>query len=319
MQDINDNNVSLSALAHGYNDFRLSPLLNISAAPDYAQLAAKAVGQLVTVTPRGARVGAQQQQRPLIIPAVKLRNRVFLDGYPLWQDTQADIVSFFEEYTIQASTATLIGDNVILAAGHAIVKADVVAGNTFFVPDRTADRSVVSRPRGGTNIRVPCSEYFRVAKIVASMNSDQHSDWAILKLERKVRKCCHIPLASEDDFKNNFVDTELFTLTHPLGLPLKYSKAQDVSADSNKTCVLSDFGSGSSGAPLLLHTTGGGTRVLGVITGDTRFSVGSRFKTRSGYVIDPLRCADPNGKPQPVTTATMISWSDDCQTQCEQG
>lgn len=305
----------------GYNDYRLSDLRDVSAAPEYVKTAARVVGQLVTITPRGARVDTQGEicpkncpknrpkNRPLIIPAVKLRNRVFLGGYPLWQCTAADIAPFFDEYTIRASTATLIEQDQIVAARHAVADIDVISGNTFFIPERWKRHPAVAGPRCGAHIRVPRDRYFRVESIIdSSRGSSKYDDWVILKLEREVDddngRRLPIPMATDDDRKN-FAGADLFTLTHPLGLPLKYSQAEDVSSGGDHDRVLSDFGSGSSGAPLLLHE-GGRTRLLGIVIGDTRFTIDNVVRSASGPTIDPLAGADDSPKPQPVTIASNI-------------
>jgi hypothetical protein len=301
-------------LSGGIIDVLEFPLLNVNGVdvPEYAKQAARVVGQLVTITPRGATIGDRGRHRPLKIPAVKLRDRVFIHDYPLWQDTRADIARFFDEYTIQASTATLIGPSTVLAAAHAVPKIDVEAGNTFFVPHRTSERKI-ARPRGGTIIKVS-KAYYRAVSIQASeardpetQRRDKHADWAILTLERALLPEEHVPIPLFKQPLNllaDVTDSKLFCLTHPLGLPLKYGKAEHFS-EGDTYHVRSDFGSGSSGAPLLIHT-GEKTYVLGIITGNARFTLAQRFETRSGFVIDPLRCVDPNGTPQPMTSSDVI-------------
>lgn len=296
-----------SAQKGGFNDCQLFPLQDVSVAPEYAKRAAMAVGQLIRVTPGRAKIGAIKGGSQLLIPAIKLRHCVFIDGYPLWQDTRSDIASFFDEYTIEASTATLVGRDLILAAGHAVAERDIISGNTFFIPERTTARCTMARPSMGLNVRVPSNEYFRVKTICALVNRDLHNDWAILKLEREVPDTRQpIPVMSHEDLEEN-AKLDLFTLTHPLGLPLKYTEALDASSGSTFEQVYCDFGSGSSGAPLLLHADGH-TRILGAIAGNARFTVRNRRKTKSGFTVDPLQGAGKLGAKQPVTISANIDW-----------
>lgn len=286
----------------GYADFQLSTLRDVESAPLHVEAISPAVGQLITVSPRGPRIQNWGQKRALLVPSVKLRNRVFLDGYPLWQGTTSDIAEFFDQYTVRASTATLISTKRILTAGHSVIDIDIRSGNVFFVPNRKQSAKI-ALPRRRSQISVPRRAYYRVAKYFKGDNSGKGKDWAVLELERAVKRFAPITVA---DTNTPALD-EFYTLQYPLGLPLKCSEAK-IPENGNgmgHDQVLSDFGSGSSGAPLLGYSRAQRKFfILGVVTGDAKFGVKSVKSMASGRVIDPLK-GQRKAVPQPLTRLTL--------------
>lgn len=301
----------------GYSDYPLSELKNIGDAPSYAQAVARAVGQLVVTTPRGAHVRSRGARRPLIVPTVKLRWREFVDGYCLYQDTKCDLRKFFDQFTVRAATATLIGPKCILTAAHAVMPVDVRSRNTYFVPYRTNDRRDFGGRRVGHALRIPNRAYYRVRRICGIATKDERKrkiDWAVLELEDEPRGVTPIPVGPLPPPKDP--KSHLYTLTHPLGLPLKYSEVKPTKGNAGKlnfSQVLSDFGSGSSGAPMLYYDEDTKTtRVWGVISGSAKFGLKDIEPTRSGKTINPS--SGDCSTPQPVTIQSQMRKSDckDC-------
>ena len=310
-------NSELHAMRSGYVNYPLSDLQDVREAPHYAMSVARAVGQLIVTTPRGAHVHRRGSRRPLIVPTVKLRHREFIDGYPLYQDTKSDLCEFFDQLTVRAATATLIGPKCILTAAHAVMPIDVRSRNTYFVPYRTNDHRDFGGRRIGHTLHIPKHAYYRVKRICAIATKDERKlgvDWAVLELEDEPQMITPIPVGKP--ILPGDPDNRIYTLTHPLGLPLKYSAvapSKDRNNQATYSRVLSDFGSGSSGAPMLAYNTKTqATTAWGVITGKARFTAQDVHPTSSGKTINPKSGAPVT--PQPVTLSTQMRKSDckDC-------
>lgn len=256
---------------------------------------AKAVGQLV-IAPANA-------GNELTVPTVKLRNRGFIDDLPLWQGTQSDLRHFYDQYTITAPTAVLIEPDKVLTAWHSIIPSEI--RNTYFVFDRH-HKSRHSRPQiGQRRVRARQDNWVKIESILkcGRSNPDEGNDWVILQLARSVA-VPPIPLAPAGK-SLGLVNPEIFILSHPLGLPLKYAvcqKLRDPARDGYQ--IYTDLGSGSSGAPIL--TVEDNTAyVRGIVNGGfVDFTEEHFVRTPTGIAIDPA--GGLNQKPQPVTPVDNI-------------
>jgi|GEM_PF-5910348 len=342
----NDTHQKQEGLFSGYVDFPLSDLMDVPLPVDschdeqvrkLVNAGVAAVGQLVTTTGKGA----QQRTRPatsvkpelkyLSVPSVKLRNRMFLDENPLWQGTSSDLGKFFDQYTISAPTATLIAADEVLTACHAIVESAVERGEVHFVVGRHAGTAIAAPRTGRYRIRVSevdrekeKKQCFKVKCVLRKPDAPHGplsgNDWVILKLEESVPAATAVPIplacncaslyaldAGDSGEDEGWV---ALVLSHPLGLPLKYASATIEAGGGKGFRILSDVGSGSSGAPLLLIDPAcQSTRkmvVAGVINGgDLGFGTKNFVQTATGLALDPRGGLDK--EPQPVTPSSVIS------------
>jgi hypothetical protein len=301
-------------LFQGYVDCPLTKLqdLPVSSSTHYHDVinqAADAIGQIVVVSNCGARFEANY----LTIPALRLRHRDFLHQMPLWHGTCSDLGRFYDQHTITSPTATLIEPDKILTAYHAIIPKAIRDGNTYFVYDRWVDRGI-DRPRLGRHrIHVPAERAVKVVDIckMGKGGTESGNDWAILQLERSIQGVTPIALDCEGLPVDPVDPNRLFILSHPLGLPLKHAAAERWdSRNAGPSHILSDIGSGSSGAPVLFIAEGAKTAtVVGVVNGGPLgFDWRHFVRTPTGVCIDP----GPVGelRPQPVTSADRICLAD---------
>ncbi|MFO7561476.1 MAG: hypothetical protein R6X02_02435 [Enhygromyxa sp.] len=309
----NENNMnktkSFVRIDSGFVDYPFSTLLNVpppdaDVDPWHLGAVSPAVGQLVITTPTGARLDPSTED--LLVPAMKLRNRPFVDNYPLWQGTTSDLAPFYDEYTISGPTAFLIAPNEVVTAFHSIVEVDIQ--RTFFVFGRHSQSAFAAAVPGQTHIRVPAGHFARVEAIInrGRDGTTSGNDWARLRLDRELRDITPIRPAHADEVSALEAGQvrNLRVLSHPLGLPLKFARADDLGQPpgpcSGPHQVLVDIGTGSSGAPLLLVREDGTHVLVGVVNGGkVGFTERNLVRTPTGLTLDPAAVFDD--APQYVT------------------
>jgi V8-like Glu-specific endopeptidase len=190
-------------------------------------------------------------------------------------------------------TGFLVKEDVIATAGHcadekSVKHMRIVFGYKMLAP---------SMPE----TQIPHDNIYAGVKIIhSSYNRNNGSDWALVKLDRKVVEQAVATLSGRDIS----CDQQVYILGHPCGLPLKYSAGAQVreasenlfSADLSVYC-------GNSGSPVFNKDT---HEVIGiVIRGDNQ-----DFRwTGKGFVSVVYPCADLSvKKPQCTKVSQFIEY-----------
>ncbi|MEA3306167.1 MAG: serine protease [Elusimicrobiota bacterium] len=136
-------------------------------------------------------------------------------------------VKFREQQRGASCSGALVGENLILTAGHC-VQDERRCKNTAFIFDY-----IVKSPKAGHITNIPAENVYFCSKLMTQEN--QHTtvtnngqsvtthgpDLAIIKLARKVKDRKPIGINRKDNIKKG---APVFTMGHPKGLPLKLSQ-----------------------------------------------------------------------------------------------
>jgi hypothetical protein len=256
-----------------------------------------AVAQVVVLDPNRA----ERKDDDLIVQAIRLSARRFIDGYPLEPDPKTDLYGFMNQYTVFGHTATLIRKNVALTAGHAILPNQL--GSTYLIFGR-----VLSADPSGPDrvwLTIPKSRWVRV-KAIHAMRKPRYnkatktwsgSDWALLELAEDVTKITPIALAAPGA---TFSATNTVVVSHPMGLPRKRTEVKKLG--SQPSSLLTDFASGASGSPVLVDG-----KLWGLMEGKARFKKDDIAVGIGGKkVIRVQSVSDAEATDQPITTLDTI-------------
>lgn len=143
-------------------------------------------------------------------------------------------------------TASLVGPDLVLTAGHCVASAEVCRGKQFVF-------GYVMGAAGEWPSRLPASDIYTCAEIVASANKGTE-DFAVVRLDRPVTD--REPLAVDRSGPPAPGDG-VFAIGTPLGVPLKVAdnaRVRKVGVDSFIS-DLDTFG-GNSGSPVFNARTG---------------------------------------------------------------
>jgi V8-like Glu-specific endopeptidase len=152
-----------------------------------------------------------------------------------------------------ACTGFLIGEDLLLTAGHCSTNVEeVFSSSEFYCEAYTWMFDYHEHKKGKTNVSaVSGDNIYRCKEIIyaVSNNSEPHRDFALIRLDRKVTDRTPLKLASKDPRKNESV----FMLGHPMGMPMKLTNnARVVHNDKQKNFFTTnlDAFSGNSGSPV---------------------------------------------------------------------
>ncbi len=143
-------------------------------------------------------------------------------------------------------TASLVAPDLMLTAGHCVPSAASCNGKKFVFGFQMG-------PNGEWPSKVPASDVYSCAEVVASSNGDTR-DFAVVRLDRPVLDREPIPV-------NRGLPPEkgagVFVIGTPLGLPLKVAGGANVRAVEQDSFMtdLDTFG-GNSGSPVFSARTG---------------------------------------------------------------
>lgn len=187
-------------------------------------------------------------------------------------------------------SGTLVGDDLILTAGHCITDAASCAKARFvfgFNDKAAAQARLVDEEHKISVVPVKESDVYSCASIVKRNLGKQHNstvgmiwdyimykhdriapDYALIKLDRKVKG--HSPLPVERTKKLNEGDS-IFVIGHPVGLPVKVAGGATIRNNSPKNFYLTDldtFG-GNSGSAVFSKES---NKIVGILVrGSTDF------------------------------------------------
>ncbi len=137
-------------------------------------------------------------------------------------------------------TGFLVKKDVIATAGHC-VNEENVTDLCFVFGFKMKDASTPIT-------QVPNQNIYKGAAIISKVeNRRTGSDWALIKLDRKVEGQRVAKLSGQAIY----LEQPVYIIGHPLGLPLKVAPGAHV-CDISKTCFVADLDvySGNSGTPV---------------------------------------------------------------------
>lgn len=187
-------------------------------------------------------------------------------------------------------SGTLVGDDLILTAGHCITDEASCAKARFvfgFNDKAAANAKLVDQENQISVVPVKDSDVYSCSSIVKRNLGKQHNgtvgmiwdyimykhdrvapDYALIKLDRKVKG--HTPLPVERTKNLNEGDS-IFVIGHPVGLPVKVAGGATIRNNKPKNFYLTDldtFG-GNSGSAVFSSAT---NKIVGILVrGSTDF------------------------------------------------
>lgn len=199
-------------------------------------------------------------------------------------------VKYWDQTVIGVCSGFLIGDDILLTAGHCIDHIEDSCSNFSWV----FSYNMV----GPENLLNEISkEAVYNCKEVLHSKTTNRLDYAVIKLDRPVRNRSALRLNRKASIAKG---EELFTMGHPLGLPLKFAdngKVLDKTSDYLFTASLDTF-AGNSGSPVLNAKT---KKVEGVLVrGKTDYAEDYDPKFGVCYTVnrcndDGKNCSEPDG------------------------
>lgn len=176
---------------------------------------------------------------------------------------------FRDQPTGPVCTATLVGEDLLLTAGHCVPDLKECAKSWFVFGFAIKD------PAGAAPSSVPPSEVYSCAEVVDHYENRTstraiRADYALVRLDRKVTGHRIVPIARDDGLAKG---DAVFMLGYPSGLPLKVVGGATVRSVSDPGFFLADldaFG-GNSGSPIFNERTNAIEGVL--FAGDQDFGL----------------------------------------------
>lgn len=155
---------------------------------------------------------------------------------------------FREQPTGPVCTATLVGEDILLTAGHCVLTAKERAAARFVFGFAIKDDG------GAAPATVPATEVYSCAEVLHRyINHDStasiRADYALVRLDRKVTGHRVLAVAADDTLAKG---DALYMFGYPSGLPLKVvdgAKVRDASDPGFFLADLDAFG-GNSGSPI---------------------------------------------------------------------
>jgi V8-like Glu-specific endopeptidase len=213
-----------------------------------------------------------------------LNTQKFGDAYDLCSNEK------FREQPIGAfCSGFLVAPDIIATAGHC-VNANNVQDVRFVFGFR------MNSP-GNPTTKINNSEIYKGESIIGRELSDDGTDWALVKLDRKVENHPSVKIRKQGKITDN---QSVHVIGHPCGLPLKFadnSFVRDNTKPSFMTCNLDTYG-GNSGSPVFNSDT---HEVEGILVrGETDFEA-------SGNCNISLVCPSTGCRGEDVTRTTEFA------------
>ncbi|MCB9091726.1 MAG: trypsin-like peptidase domain-containing protein [Halobacteriovoraceae bacterium] len=214
----------------------------------------KAVAMLV---PRQSRI--TQSKRKTIHRTASLKDSFTLFGSdkPFCAE-----VPYQNQNVLGECSAFLISEKHMLTAGHCL-RSQEACENFDVVFDYT-----LKTKESAEGVVIPNKSLYHCQKIISSATEDEFGPWGLdytlFELDRKVEKRKPVKLRLMDDGAIDW-SQKFFTLSHPLGLPMKVSMDAHVSSElGNYYSMNLDIFAGSSGAPVFNQNN----EVIGIVIGE---------------------------------------------------
>ena len=168
--------------------------------------------------------------------------------------------NFYSEPAAAFCSGSMVGNNLILTAGHCIATAEDCASVRFVF-------GYALKKAGGYPLSTPSSEVYSCKKVLAYKQERAGADYALIELDRKVTG--HVPLKLQRTSTVKVGDA-LTVIGHPSGLPTKIAAGGVVRKVKSGHFVsnLDTYG-GNSGSAVFNSRT---LEVVGILVrGDTDF------------------------------------------------
>lgn len=170
-------------------------------------------------------------------------------GYPTCSD-----MKFRDEPTISSCTGFLIGENLMMTAGHCMIKGGTEVANKVSESCRN-NKWVFNYKKSSVNseghLVIDKNEVYGCKKVIAASYTGQ-LDYAVIELDRRA--------ADKKPLKMNLTPsavkegTDIYVAGHPTGLPLKIADGATIVDNkyySNNLITDLDTFAGNSGSPVL--------------------------------------------------------------------
>lgn len=160
---------------------------------------------------------------------------------------------FRDQPTGPVCTATLVGEDLLLTAGHCVLNEMECAKSRFVFGFS------ITEAGGSAPSIVPATEVYTCAEVVSryvnhTSTNAVRADYALVRLDRKVAGHKIVPIARDGDLAKG---DSVFMLGYPSGLPLKVvggATVRDSSAPGFFIADMDAFG-GNSGSPIFNERT----------------------------------------------------------------
>lgn len=149
-------------------------------------------------------------------------------------------------------TGFLVKENIVATAGHCVNEKNVTSLCIVFGFKMMDPFTPVTE--------VPKENIYQGIEVIENGCKCNASDWALIKLDRKV-KCTEIATLSRCDISCN---QDVHVIGYPLGLPLKYTAGKNLCDNAGKTHFTANLNiySGNSGSPVFNSDT---HKVIGIV------------------------------------------------------
>ena len=183
---------------------------------------------------------------------------------------------FTDQVAAAPCSGALVGDDLIFTAAHCILESQI--GNFDCAKDKVAFGFAVTENGGSAPKEFPQKDVYGCKEIVSwKLDAATQSDFAVIKLDRKVRGRMPLAINREDDLE---VGDGVFVIGYPSGLPIKVAgnaKVRSMPADAPYFNTDLDTFHGNSGSPVFNART---FRIEGILVrGDNDY-----VRTSSGTI-----------------------------------
>jgi hypothetical protein len=143
-------------------------------------------------------------------------------------------------------TGFLVKDDVIATAGHCVQSRNV-SKICFIFGFRMADESTACT-------KIDNNEIYRGINVIDKMKENKGSDWALVKLDRKVSNHRVANIRREGAISKG---QQVHVIGHPCGLPMKFAAGAKVLDNSHKSIFFANLDTygGNSGSPVFNSDT----------------------------------------------------------------
>ncbi len=156
---------------------------------------------------------------------------------------------FTDQVAAAPCSGALVGDDLIFTAGHCIMESQI--GFFDCAKDKVAFGFAVTENGGSAPKEFPQKDVYGCKEIVSwKLDAATQSDFAVIKLDRKVRGRMPLAINREDDLE---VGDGVFVIGYPSGLPIKVAgnaKVRSMPADAPYFNTDLDTFHGNSGSPV---------------------------------------------------------------------
>jgi V8-like Glu-specific endopeptidase len=146
---------------------------------------------------------------------------------------------FWNEYAGAFCSGTLVGDDLVLTAGHCI--------STSSCPNVSVAFNFRVDAAGTTPRSLPTSDVYKCGKIVSRVNEARGLDYAVVKLDRPVEGYRPAAITRAPSVAEG---SSLFVVGHPSGLPTKIADNAEIRSNTPKSYFVANLDTygGNSGS-----------------------------------------------------------------------